>query len=134
MLDLATLLIRHEGLRLLPYLDTVGKTTIGVGRNLSDNGITEAEALFMLQTDIDRAKAACAHAFPWADGMTGARQNVLHNMMFNLGPYRLLKFKRMLAALQCGRYEEAAREMLSSRWSTQVGARARELAEMMRQG
>ena len=36
----------HEGLRLKPYKDTVGKWTIGIGRNLEDKGITEQEALF----------------------------------------------------------------------------------------
>lgn len=44
--DMAMLLSelsRDEGRRLKPYLDTVGKTTIGVGRNLTDVGISEDE-------------------------------------------------------------------------------------------
>ena len=43
-------LILHEGLRLKPYRDTVGKLTIGVGRNLDDVGITRAEAFFCWRT------------------------------------------------------------------------------------
>lgn len=41
-------LIRDEGLRLKPYRDTVGKLTIGVGRNLDDVGITKDEAMHLL--------------------------------------------------------------------------------------
>ena len=42
-------LVRDEGLRLRPYADTVGKTTIGVGRNLTDVGISHDEALALLE-------------------------------------------------------------------------------------
>ncbi len=42
---LRQMLIRHEGLRRKPYRDTVGKLTIGAGRNLDDVGITREEAL-----------------------------------------------------------------------------------------
>lgn len=34
-------LIRDEGVRKFPYKDTVGKTTIGVGRNLDDVGLSQ---------------------------------------------------------------------------------------------
>lgn len=43
-----------EGLRLKPYRDTVGKLTIGIGRNLDDVGISEAEAEYLLSNDLDR--------------------------------------------------------------------------------
>ena len=46
---LNALLIRHERLRLKPYTDTVGKLTIGVGRNLTDMGLTQDEVLLLLQ-------------------------------------------------------------------------------------
>ena len=42
-------LARHEGLQLKPYLDTVGKLTIGYGRNLDDVGISKGEALAMMR-------------------------------------------------------------------------------------
>ena len=44
-------------MRLTPYRDTVGKLTIGVGRNLDDVGITDAEARFLLENDIARTVA-----------------------------------------------------------------------------
>ena len=50
---LRQMLTLHEGVRLKPYLCTAGKTTIGVGRNLDDVGITREEADMMLDGDID---------------------------------------------------------------------------------
>ena len=50
---LAEQLKKHEGIKLKPYTDTVGKLTLGIGRNLEDKGITEQEALFMLNNDVD---------------------------------------------------------------------------------
>lgn len=48
-------LIRDEGLKLKPYRCTSNKLTIGIGRNLDDNGITEAEARYLLHNDLGRA-------------------------------------------------------------------------------
>lgn len=45
-------LIRDEGFRSKPYKCTAGKLTIGVGRNIEDNGITEDEAMYLLENDI----------------------------------------------------------------------------------
>ena len=36
-------LIKHEGLKLQVYQDTLGIDTIGIGRNLEDRGITKQE-------------------------------------------------------------------------------------------
>ena len=41
-------LMIDEGFRSKPYSDTVGKLTIGYGRNLDDVGITRNEAFQML--------------------------------------------------------------------------------------
>jgi len=45
-------LVRHEGLRLKPYRCTSGKLTIGIGRNLDANGISQTEAFMLLEHDI----------------------------------------------------------------------------------
>ena len=44
-------LIRHEGLRLTPYRCPAGRLTIGVGRNLEEKGISEQEAMVLLEND-----------------------------------------------------------------------------------
>jgi lysozyme len=59
---------------------------------------------------------------------------VLISMAFNLGVQGLLGFTRMLSYSQDGDYSGAAEEMLSSKWATQVGNRAVELAGMMENG
>jgi lysozyme len=131
---LAEQLIRDEGLRLKPYLDTVKKLTIGVGRNLSDRGITQAEAMMLLNYDMDVADLDCRANFPWFDTIDDVRQGVLVNMCFNLGISRLLKFKNTLALVQAHEYDKASIQMLQSLWAEQVGDRALRLAEQMRTG
>lgn len=126
--------IRHEGLRLKPYRCTAGKLTIGVGRNLDDNGISETEALYLLENDLERCRQSCLQAFPWYGELDEARQGVLVEMCFNLGLTRLKGFSKMLKALELKNYALAAQEMRSSHWAQQVGKRADTLAGMMERG
>lgn len=124
---------RHEGLRLKPYRDAVGKLTIGYGRNLEDRGISEDEAGFMLDNDIDQVVAELER-LPLYLGLDSVRQTVLANMAFNMGVPTLLEFRRMLGALAEKDWDRAADEMLDSKWARQVGSRAVELSELMRRG
>ena len=125
---------RDEGLRLKPYRDSVGKLTIGIGRNLDDAGITEAEADQLLGNDIARAVADLDRALPWWRRLSPMRRRALLNMAFNLGLPRLLGFKGMLADLERGDFEGAAREAIDSRWARQTGARAQRIAMMLAEG
>ncbi len=127
-------LIRHEGLRLKPYRDTVGKLTIGVGRNLDDVGISRREALILLHHDIIKVRQQVRRAFPWFSRLNTARQHVILNMVFNLGLPRFRRFRQAIAAIKTKRWADAAREMLDSRWARQVKGRARELARIMKRG
>lgn len=125
---------RDEGERLKPYRDTVGKLTIGVGRNLDDVGISEAEVDFLLMSDVGRAEGGLDANCPWWRQLDETRQRVLLNMAFNLGIGGLLKFHDTLAAVQAGNWNAAADGMLNSAWAKQVGFRATRLANMMRTG
>jgi len=133
-MDIVEQLIRDEGLRLKPYRDSVGKLTIGIGRNLDDVGITQEEACYLLHTDIVRVAGQIQEALPWANNLSPARASVLGNMAFNMGIGGLLQFKQFLAALEAGDYEKAATEMLNSKWAKQVGPRADRLAQQIRTG
>ncbi|MGH2368514.1 MAG: glycoside hydrolase family protein [Chloroflexota bacterium] len=124
---------RDEGFRLKPYRDTVGKLTIGVGRNLDDKGLTADEVWMLLEHDIDDVQQALGR-FEWFLRLDAARQGVCLNMAFNLGVAGFLEFRRMQAALEAQDWEQAAAEMLDSRWASQVGARATRLAQQMRTG
>ncbi len=131
---LAEQLKQHEGLRLKPYTDTVGKLTLGIGRNLEDKGITEQEALFMLNNDVDYFYSQLNKNLTWFKSLDDARQNVLVNMAFNLGIRGLLTFKMTLSLIEYGDYNNAATEMLNSVWAYQVGQRAIELSKQMATG
>jgi lysozyme len=124
---------RDEGLRLKPYQDTVGKLTIGYGRNLVDKGISEEEAEMLLIDDVLYLRNRLTR-YPWFLVLNEPRQEVIINMAYNLGMTGLLGFKRMIAALNAHNYSLAADEMLDSRWARQVGRRADELALQMRTG
>lgn len=128
------LLLRHEGIRLKPYKDSVGKLTIGIGRNLDDIGISEMEALYLLSNDIRRVSKQAQDAFPWFKSISVTRQDVVLSMIFNLGLAGFSKFKMLIQAIAVQDYERAAKEMIQSKWSQQVGNRAKELAQMMRTG
>lgn len=126
--------MRDEGVRLKPYRDTVGKLTIGTGRNLDDVGISIDENDYLLMNDISRVERELDQYLPWWRGLDAVRQRVLANMCFNLGIAGLLGFKQTLQFIQSGQYEAAASAMLASKWASQVKQRAVRLADMMRVG
>lgn len=124
---------KHEGYKQYPYYCTGGKLTIGYGRNLEDNGIDEEEAEQLLARDVKEAKAGIKRRID-VSRCNEPRQAVLVNMAFNLGVTGLMGFKKMIANLEQGNYEQAALEMLHSRWANQVPGRANELAKQMLSG
>ena len=124
---------KHEGYKQYPYYCTGGKLTIGYGRNLEDNGIDEEEAEQLSAHDIKEAKAGIKRRID-VSRCNEPRQAVLVNMAFNLGVTGLMGFKKMIANLEQGNYEQAALEMLHSRWANQVPGRANELAKQMLSG
>lgn len=134
MQQIAALLVKHEGLKLKMYYDTLGHPTIGIGRALDVKGISEEEAMFLLNNDIKEVTTQCQKNFKWFDGLCDARKDVILSMVFNIGLGGFLEFKHMILALEVGNYELAATEMTSSHWASQVGQRSVELAEMMLTG
>ena len=134
--DLTKMLMRHEGVRSKVYLCKNGYETIGVGRNCSESGLglSEDEILFLLVNDISRCKEELKNNFDWFEDLNTARQHAMIDIVFNLGITRLLKFKKALAFMAEEDYFNASEEFLDSRWATQVGHRAEELAEMIHTG
>ena len=153
--DLIDKLVVSEGLRLQVYKDTLGIDTIGIGRNLEDRGITkeeldwmdipnidvvyemgitEADAVYLATNDVQIVEEELVCAHPCVDRLDSVRQLILIDMAFNMGVPRLCKFKKMWAAVECGDYPTAAKEMLDSRWAKQVKGRATKLANAMHNG
>lgn len=139
-LNLLNQLRRHEGLRLKPYHCSENFLSLGYGRNLETNGISEAEAEFMLMNDL----IACESELKdegWYNQLDETRRAVVLNMAFNLGKPKLMQFKKFIGALSDDDYETASKEMVTgsdgvspSKWASQVGKRAYELADQMRTG
>lgn len=145
---------KHEGFRGKPYNDSVGVKTVGYGRNLEDNPITDAEwqeiggkrdldkqpltkqeAMVLFRNDMARANQAVEAIYgDVLDTLTPARREVLVDMAFNLGQTKLSKFTKFFAALRDGDYDKAAAEMKNSKWYGQVGKRAKALISKMKKG
>ena len=132
LLDMITL---HEGLELKPYKCTSDKLTIGIGRNIEDIGITEDEARYLLQNDVDRILKEVEH-WTFLEKLNDVRQAVILDMVFNMGisTFNANTCVKTFAAIQDEDWEKAANEMLESRWANQVGQRAIRLSQMMRKG
>lgn len=127
-------LVRHEGIRHKLYRDSVGKASIGIGRNIDDEGVSDDEIELMYQNDVRSHMKDLTDHVEWWSSLDEVRQMVLVNLCFNIGITRLLGFQKMLAALQAGDYPIAAKEMMNSTWATQVKARALELSHQMETG
>ena len=130
---LRIMLERHEGNRPFPYVDTAGKVTIGIGHNLTDDGITPDQATMFYDSDLD-AVIRDLQSFPWWDSLSDERQQAIADMRFNLGRDGFREFRKMIHALAIGDFQSAALEMRQSRWAIQVGNRAEELAQMVEHG
>jgi lysozyme len=107
---------------------------VGVGRNLSDVGLSPDEIDLLFEHDLARATATARSLFNGFDALDPPRQAVLINMAFNLGPNRLAGFITFRARVQLHDWAGAKREMLDSKWAEQVGKRAQRLAEQMLTG
>lgn len=105
-----------EGRRALPYRDSKGILTIGIGRNLESRGLRQKEIDFLFQNDVKDLQEGLTAALPWVSRLDPVRANALLDMAF-MGVPRLLGFSKMLTALREARWEDAAREALDSKWA-----------------
>lgn len=131
--QLKTLIVKHEGYKNFPYFDSVGKLTIGVGYNISDRGLPDTWIDSQLQEDIDYFYRELDFNFPWFSKLNHARQIALIDMCF-MGFKKFLSFKKMLSAFEKQDYNTAAKEILNSRYASQVGNRAKDLAYIIEKG
>ena len=125
-------LIEHEGSKLKPYHCTAGKLTIGVGRNLDDRGISQATATQMLEEDIEIVLDELKRALPFWDKLEWNYKEALVDLAFNMGVPRLMMFRNMLSAIEADDPAKAAEELLDSRYASQVGKRASNIAALLR--
>lgn len=121
----------NEALTYAPYRDSVGKMSIGYGRNLDDKGISYQEAELMKANDIEECDRWLNGNFAFYYKLSEVRKAALIDMRYNLGRGGFLKFQKMIAALSIGDHQQAAAEMRNSKWWQQVGPRAKRNWYMM---
>jgi len=134
-------LIMDEGYKYEIYLDHLGYPTLGVGHLITEKdeehgkevgtAVHDERITECLNNDIEIVCQELDTYEPWWRGLDDNRQRILANMCFNLGYPRLKGFKKFLHALQLKKFEEAAIEMMDSKWATQVGDRAKRLRDRM---
>ena len=130
-------LIKHEGCKQYAYTDSLGYLTIGVGHLIDQRkgGKLSMDSIYsILDEDIEAKCAELDQHLEWWRNLDPVRQQVLANMAFNMGIGGLLGFHNFLSHLQHGEWKGASIEMLDSKWASQVGNRARELAQMVEYG
>ena len=124
------------------YNDHLGYPTFGIGHLVTESDpehgqeigtpVSESRVIEAFEQDVQTVLSDCAILYPDFDELPEEAQQIIANMMFNLGRPRLSAFKGMKAGVDSRDWNEAADQMVDSRWYRQVGARAERLVERMR--
>jgi len=135
-------LAEDEGCKYEIYLDHLGLPTFGIGHLITENdpehgkpvGTVVEQERVQAAFDLDIAVTVndCHRLYKDFDDLPEEAQRVIANMMFNLGYPRLSKFVGMKAGVDARDWNEAADQMVDSKWYTQVPNRARRLVARMR--
>ncbi len=143
---------QHEGIKPTKYIDSKGIPTVGVGFNLKRSDadqklkavganptkvkqgkqtLNNSQIETLLVGDLKSSKEAANRLVGSLSQHPSGVQGVLVEMTFNLGATGLAEFKNFLTAVKSKKYSAAAKEMLKSNWSKQVGNRAKTLASIV---
>ena len=95
--------------------------------------VSEGRVIEAFDADIEIVLSDCNKLYPEFENLPEEAQQIIANMMFNLGYPRLSKFRGMKAGVDARNWQDAADEMVDSRWYRQVGARAERLVARMRE-
>jgi lysozyme len=131
---------KHEGYRNKVYLDTLGKRTVGVGHLCvedfweDDKEYEESFLMEILEKDLQEAIRGAKELMDehgCAD-IDERAEEILIEMVFQLGRTGVKKFRNMWKALSEHNYIGASFEMLDSRWAKQTPNRAKAMADQMK--
>jgi len=134
----------NEGFKPYIYFDSQGYKTFGIGHKIESsaeeekiNSMSESDRVAYAQElfEIDYAKAReNASKYDWFSSLNSGRQDVIVDMMFQLGNANFADFKKMIAAISKGDFDTAAYEMLDSLYENQAPTRAKNNADRMKNG
>ena len=131
---------KHEGYRNKVYLDTLGNRTVGVGHLCVEDfweDDKEYEEKFLMEILADDLQNAIKGARELKEehsctDIDEIAQEILVEMVFQLGKNGVSKFRNMWKALAEKNYIGASFEMLDSKWAKQTPNRAKSMAELMK--
>jgi lysozyme len=130
--------VEEEARSRYAYKDSRGYLTIGIGRlcdpRFPGSGLAEFEQDWLFGNDFDKVLKQIDRYLPWVNELDEARKGAVFQMVFQMGINGVLGFVNSLKLLRAKRYEEAARNMLLSRWAMQTPNRARRVTEQIRTG
>jgi len=128
-----------EGVKYEVYLDSLGLKTCGIGHLIRKGNkeynlpvgapISEERVEELFKKDIEIVIEDCHEVFGWFDHFGDQLQEVIANMMFNLGINRFRGFKKFIQAIHVKDFKKASIEMEDSKWFRQVGNRAKRLQQ-----
>tara|TARA_B100000424_G_C22945216_1_gene503071 strand:+ start:6353 stop:6796 length:444 start_codon:yes stop_codon:yes gene_type:complete len=131
-----------EGVKYEIYLDHLGYPTFGIGHLIIDDdpeygleegtAVSEDRVVEAFESDLKGVMSDCRILYPDIDDLPEEAQQIIANMMFNLGRPRLSKFKGMKRGVDARDWNVAADEMVDSAWYRQVPNRAKRLVARMR--
>ena len=131
-----------EGVKYEIYLDHLGLPTFGIGHLVLDSDaesgqgvgtpVSESRVNECFDKDVEVVLSECRILYPYFDDLPDEVQQIIANMMFNMGRPRLSKFKGMKRNVDARDWMGAATEMVDSQWYRQVTNRADRLVTRMR--
>ena len=124
------------------YTDHLGYPTFGIGHLVVEHDaeygkeigtyVSENRVIKVFEQDIETVLSDCNRLYEDFEDLPEEAQRVIANMMFNMGYPRLSKFEGMKSGVDARDWNQAADEMVDSRWYYQVINRANRLVERMR--
>ena len=131
-----------EGVKYEVYNDHLGYATFGVGHLVLESdeehgsplgtAVSESRVIEAFEQDCENVLRDCHILYEDFDDLPEEAQQVIANMMFNMGRPRLSKFKGMKRGVDSRDWNAAADEMVDSAWYRQVTNRANRLVERIR--
>jgi lysozyme len=140
--DIKKMIIRHEGIRNKPYKDSLGLWTVGVGHLIGDGKtlppewnreFSNDEIMKMFNDDYASHRLA-AQRIPSFDKLNTKGQGALTDLTFNMGPSWIDKWPMLKKQLASNDVAAAAANLEGSKWYGQVGSRAPEVVDLLRNG
>ena len=140
--DIKKMIIRHEGIRNMPYKDSLGLWTVGIGHLIGDGKtlppewnrkFSNEEIMKMFDDDYAHHRLA-AQRIPNFGNLNGKGQGALTDLTFNMGPSWIDRWPMLKKQLASNDLAGAAANLENSKWYKQVGNRAPEVVDLLRNG